>query len=285
MYPLPETTKKKRGRKKKRKIKDVEIMSVVQNKKYPETFRCILATMLLLAAATGIGWLFRSIGFPETNIVIVYLLSVLLIARATHGFSYGIAASFIAIFAFNFFFTEPYYTFKVNNATYFITFTIMVITALITSALTSRVKQNAVIALEKEAETSALYQFTNLLTDAKDISDIGSITIEAISKIASCNASFFPFDESGMPEPAFIQQKAPDEQIHRSVEGNEVLKYEMDHLKSLYYMDDEFCDWPVYGRDAILGMVRIPKEYVPGLSEAQIHLLHSMIECSCTVKK
>ena len=119
---------------------------------------------------------------------------VLLIARATHGFSYGIAASFIAIFAFNFFFTEPYYTFKVNNATYFITFTIMVITALITSALTSRVKQNAVIALEKEAETSALYQFTNLLTDAKDISDIGSITIEAVSKIAGCNASFFPFD-------------------------------------------------------------------------------------------
>ena len=81
-----------------------------------------------------------------------------------------------------------------------------------------------------------------------------------------------------MPEPAFIQQKAPDEQIHRSVEGKEVLKYEMDHLKSLYYMGDEFCDWPVYGRDAILGMVRIPKEYVPGLSEAQIHLLHSMIE-------
>ena len=70
----------------------------------------------------------------------------------------------------------------------------MVITALITSALTSRVKQNAVIALEKEAETSALYQFTNLLTDAKDISDIGSITIEAVSKIAGCNASFFPFD-------------------------------------------------------------------------------------------
>lgn len=259
-------------------------MSVVQNKKYPETFRCILATMLLLAAATGIGWLFCSIGFPETNIVIVYLLSVLLIARATHGFSYGIAASFIAIFAFNFFFTEPYYTFKVNNATYFITFTIMVITALITSALTSRVKQNAVIALEKEAETSALYQFTNLLTDAKDISDIGSITIEAVSKIAGYNASFFPFDESGMPEPAFIQQKAPDEQIHRSVEGKEVLKYEMDYLKSLYYMGDEFCDWPVYGRDAILGMVRIPKEYAPGLSEAQIHLLHSMIECSCAVK-
>ena len=90
-------------------------MSAVQNKKYPETFCCILTTILLLASATGIGWLFRSVGFPETNIVIVYLLSVLFIARVTHGFSYGIAASFIAIFAFNFFFAEPYYTFKVKE--------------------------------------------------------------------------------------------------------------------------------------------------------------------------
>lgn len=62
-------------------------MSAVQNKKYPETFRCILTTILLLASATGIGWLFRSVGF---------------------------AASFIAIFAFNFCFTREVNALVIN---------------------------------------------------------------------------------------------------------------------------------------------------------------------------
>ena len=118
----------------------------------------------------------------------------------------------------------------------------MIITALITSALTSRVKQNAMIALEKEAETSALYQFTNLLTDAKDLSDIGSITMKAVGEIVGCNAGFLFFDENGMPEQTFIQQKTSGEQIHRSVEEKEALKYELDHLKSLYYVGTEFKD-------------------------------------------
>ena len=37
-----------------------------------------LLSLALMAAATLIGLLFRAVGFPETNIVIVYLLAVLL---------------------------------------------------------------------------------------------------------------------------------------------------------------------------------------------------------------
>lgn len=93
-------------------------MNTVNNKKQTSIIHGMLTTLVLLGAATGIGWLFRLAKFPETNIVIVYLLSVLLIARMTWGFAYGISASFIATFAFNYFFTEPYYTLRVNNSTY-----------------------------------------------------------------------------------------------------------------------------------------------------------------------
>lgn len=234
-------------------------------------------TLLLLAMATVIGWLFRFARFPETNIVIVYLLSILIIARMTYGFVYGILASFIATFAFNFFFTEPYYTFRVNNSTYIITFIVMVITALITSALTSRVKQNAVIATEKEAEASSLYQLTNHLTDAKDISDIGSIAVRTISNILGCNVGFLAFDANGVPEQNFIQQKSAREQIHRKVDDIQALKHRIDNLRTSYDVGSEFSDWPIYGRDTILGTVRIPKGYNELLEEAQKRLLHSMI--------
>lgn len=46
-----------------------------------------------LGAATGAGFLFRLWNFPETNIVVAYILSVLLTARFTTGYRYGIAAT------------------------------------------------------------------------------------------------------------------------------------------------------------------------------------------------
>lgn len=77
-------------------------MNTSKNTKNSSVSSCVLVSLLLLSAATAIGWLFRFAEFPETNIVIVYLLSVLLIARMTRGFVYGISASFIATFAFNY---------------------------------------------------------------------------------------------------------------------------------------------------------------------------------------
>ena len=72
-----------------------------------------LLSLALMAAATLIGLLFRAVGFPETNIVIVYLLAVLLCARLTTGFAYGLAVSVLATVAFNFFFTAPYHSLQV----------------------------------------------------------------------------------------------------------------------------------------------------------------------------
>lgn len=238
----------------------------------------LLIMILVLVIATLIGWLFRAIDFPETNIVILYLLSVLIIARLTNGFIYGISASIIGTFAFNYFFTEPYYTLRVDNSTYLITFAIMIITSLTTSALTTRVKQNAVIAQEKENETSALYRLTNHLTDAKDIEDIASIATMTISKSIGCLAGFLAFDENGVPEKSFIQQKNENEQIHRVVEDGPTLKRRIENLRTPYDIGPEFNDWPIYGRDTILGIVRIPNASAEELTESRTRLLRSMIE-------
>ena len=100
-----------------------------------------MITLLLLSVATVIGWTFRVLHFPETNIVIVYILSVVLTARFTKGHVYGIMASLIATCAFNIFFTSPYFTLFVSNPTYLITFAVMTITSVATSTLTAKVKQ------------------------------------------------------------------------------------------------------------------------------------------------
>ena len=96
---------------------------------------------LVMLLATALGYLFAFVSFPETNIVLVYLAAVLLIARYTHGPGYALAASVLATFAFNYFFTEPRFTFEVSDTGYLITFAIMTFTAVFTSALTAGLRR------------------------------------------------------------------------------------------------------------------------------------------------
>ncbi len=210
-------------------------------------------TLALLIAAFVIGYLFRTLGLPETNIVIVYLLTVLLTARFSHGYVFGFLASLFSAFAFNFFFTEPYFSLAINTPSYIITFIIMTIAALITSALTTHANRNAIKAREKEAETKALYTLTNRLTEAADISDIAGIATGAISEMMNCKAECLCFDRQGKPEPA-------------------------EDLRAGYNIGAEFHDWPVHGREATLGIIRIPKDAVKTMNESQTRMLRAVIE-------
>lgn len=114
-------------------------------------------TAMILVISTLLGMLFGHWGFHKINVVVVYIFSVLLIARFTRGYGYGIGASIVSLLLFNWFFTEPYYTLKVDDMTYIVTFAIMMFTSIVTSTLTSKVKQAAADAKVREGESNALY--------------------------------------------------------------------------------------------------------------------------------
>ena len=235
-------------------------------------------TLLLLIAATVLGNYFRIWQLHETNIVILYLLAVLFTARFTRGYFYGLFATVSAFLLFNWFFTEPYYSLKINDPTYIMTVIIMTITATITSALTTKVKQAAVDALEKEAESNALYQMTNHLTDAEDSEHIASIVVSTVSRLFSCSAAFVCCDDTGKPQCTFIQQLDDGRQIHRELGNLTEFQKKMESLHTSYYAGSEFYDFPVYGRNAMLAVLRIPLACGENLTDAQVRLLHSMIE-------
>ena len=205
-----------------------------------------MITLLLLSVATVIGWTFRVLHFPETNIVIVYILSVVLTARFTKGHVYGIMASLIATCAFNIFFTSPYFTLFVSNPTYLITFAVMTITSVATSTLTAKVKQKVREAQEKEVSARSLYHLTNRLTNAENLNETMEIATKAIGKVVGVEVSCICFDEE--------------------LEEKEERK------------NPAFEEWQICGKKSILGVVRIPKENSETLSESEKKILRSMIE-------
>ena len=144
-----------------------EMRCFLDNHKKSEPWVMDMAKLLaVVLGATLLGILFVKSGFPETNIVVIYIFAVLLVARFTKGYFYGILSSVVCLLCFNYFFTAPYHTLAVNDPSYMITFCIMLITALITSALTTKefssLKKSrsieVLLALMKFVENSQIYE-------------------------------------------------------------------------------------------------------------------------------
>lgn len=154
----------------------------------------------------------------------------------------------------------------------------MAITSIITSALTSKAKEMTAEAIRNGQESSALYYLTSHLADAESADQIAGITVETVSNIMDCRAACLCFDEQGKPERTFIQQKNESEQIQRCVPDSDEIQHRIENLRTDYDAGEEFYNWPIYGSESVLGVLRIPKERAEVLTGQQKTLLHSMIE-------
>ena len=252
---------------------------IIHGKSTPaNSLRRVLLMVAVFIVASAIGYGFRYTQFPDTNIAIIYLLAVLMTVWLIGSFVFGFMASILATFLFNYFFTEPIYAFAVDNPHYIATFITMTITALIASSLTANVQRSAAESKEKELEIKAIYNLTNRLTDAADIHDIAGIAAFAISESFQCSAACLCFDEDGNPENSFIQHILGGNQIRREIEDREETRHRIEGIRTGSEAGIEFTDWPIYGRESILGVIRMPNSRANNMNDAQMRLLRSMIE-------
>lgn len=235
-------------------------------------------TILILTISTALGYVFTYFKLHDTNVVVLYMFSVLLISSFTKGYLYGIVSSVVSILLFNFFFTEPYYTLKVNDMTYLITFAIMLFTSIVASTLTTIIKKAASDAKERENESNALYKMTNHLTDAEEMEAIAKIVVSATSDALSCNASCICFDENGLPEKTFIQQKDDGQLVRRDLVQKDELIKRMEQLHSSVDITEENYLYPIYGKTSILAVLVIPNNVGSNMNESQNRMIHSIIE-------
>lgn len=131
-------------------------------KRFPASICDSATTLLILIGATTIAFGFKSLGFSDANLIMVFIFGVVLTSVRT-GRLFGVAASVLSVFLYNFFFTEPRYTFAVNDTQYIFTFTVMLAVALIISALTVREKNQARQAAEREQRANVLFRVSRAL--------------------------------------------------------------------------------------------------------------------------
>lgn len=103
----------------------------------------------------------------STNLAMVFLLGIVITA-ARLGRGPSILAVILSVACFDFFFIHPYLTFAVADTEYLITFAVMLVTGLVISTLTVRLRQQAGVARDREARTAALYAMSRDLAAAPD---------------------------------------------------------------------------------------------------------------------
>ena len=117
---------------------------------------CIVVTLLAIALRPWLA--------PE-NLVMLFLMEVVLVAvRLPRG--PAIAASFMAVLAFDLFVVPPYFSLSVDDSQYLLTFAIMLAVALIISGLTSNLKTQAGLAAFREQRATALFELSRALSAA-----------------------------------------------------------------------------------------------------------------------
>lgn len=161
----------------------------------------IIKAVFILAITTEIATFFDKMHFLDANIAMIYILGVLVTAFITKLKITSYIYSVFSVIAYDFFFTSPRLTFDVYEGNYFITIIIMLCTALISSTVTQKVKNEAKISAKKAYRTEVLLETSQKLQHGKNIEDIAWRTIRQLGKLLDKTIYCYIGDPEKNPKP------------------------------------------------------------------------------------
>jgi two-component system sensor histidine kinase KdpD len=130
--------------------------------------RPYVITLVGIAAAVGVGavlWPWIGAG----NIGLVFLTAIVLIA-VRFGLWASLLASIASALCYNFFFTEPYYTFTISDPRH-VAVVFFTIVAVLVSNVAARARTQAVAAMGRVRTTESLYAFSRKLAGVATLDD------------------------------------------------------------------------------------------------------------------
>lgn len=220
----------------------------------------LLKTIIVMIIDIIISFIFWNINLNESTIILVYILGVLFTSSITNEYIYGIIASIISVISFNFFFTEPYYTLMAYRADYPITFFIMLIAALITSTLTSRIKKEAQISSLREKTIEELYKSNIKLLCARNKRQVLDFSGESLIEILKKDVMIFIKNEG-----KYVYSLKKDEKLKYTFSSyldEKAIKYASETGEVIgkgtpYYNDIDTSYYPIKNEEKVIGVVGV----------------------------
>ncbi len=118
---------------------------------------------------------------PLDDPSLVFLAAVLLSALVG-GLGPSIFASVIGLFVYDFFFVDPRFTFTVTKPQDLLSLFVFLLVAVLTSNLTSRVRDQAEAARRRERRTATLFAFAKEIAAARSVEDLLRVIVEHVGR-------------------------------------------------------------------------------------------------------
>lgn len=158
-------------------------------------------SVLVLLITTLVGCGFDALGFTDANMIAVYIFGVLVISVITSSRLCSLLSSVISVLAFNFFFTAPRFTFHFDDPGYLMTFVIMFMVAILSSSLTTRLKDHAKQSATAAFQTKILLETNQLLQKEQDETAVVSAMAEQLVKLLKRDLVVYLAGTKGLSAP------------------------------------------------------------------------------------
>ncbi len=121
-------------------------------KKMSNVFKNLFKTGIILFICFFLCLFIHKVIKTERLIPSVFVLGAFLISVMTEGYLYGISAALISVIAVNFAFTFPYFRVNITITENLVSTVIMLVVAIITCAITTKLKKQEALRAENEKE-------------------------------------------------------------------------------------------------------------------------------------
>ena len=157
-----------------------------------------VSALAMVAISTTAGT-FLAPRWGNSAIDLLYLPTILASA-ILFGLWPALAAGLASALAYNFFFTPPYHTFRMDRPADIVTVVILFLVATVTSRLASNVRQQAALATAHANRNATVAGFAARLLICSDKQEVASVSCAELGRIFGCNAVIM----EGLPIPAML---------------------------------------------------------------------------------
>lgn len=177
----------------------------------------ILTMLGMMAAGTAAGMGLKYFGMSESNIIMVYLLSVMLTAILTQGYICSVIASVFSVLLFNYFFTAPVHSLQAYEAGYPLTFALMFAVSILTSWNMSKIQKQSAENAKRAYRTEILLANSKKMRRAKTGKEVSDELALQIQKLMNFTVVVYMKKDAGIEEPYVYFRTGVDEEVREEL--------------------------------------------------------------------
>lgn len=120
--------------------------------KYKQILKNLIFTVFILVVFYFLSFFVQFVFQTDTLVPTIFVLGVFFVSMKTEGYLWGVFASLVSVILVNFTFTAPYYAIDLITPVNMFAALVMLLIAIMTSTLTTQIKQQEKIKAESEKE-------------------------------------------------------------------------------------------------------------------------------------